>query len=852
MLSDELRNQIFKVGKASTAEECSVDINLLKTVKKHLKKHNLADKESDVLKDVNFELPQLQGSNIDKHFRTLAQRQVEDYEKLAEILIESNHHSKPKEWSYSKGWTRYEHDGTATPVDFPEEQAIVFDIECLVNEGGYPTMATALSSKYWYSWCSDYLVQDQFRWTSRPRVEDLIPLETKRGSNKLSADQCLKRLVIGHNVGFDRSFVKEQYYIQRSKLRFLDTMSIHIAVCGLTTFQRILYVATNKNSSRKEVKEWLEKGKLHGDVHSDGWKGVSTMNNLRDVYNLHCGGEPLDKSERDVFMEGNMADVREKFQDLMSYCARDVEATLEVFRKLWPEFKERFQHPVTLAGMMEMGTAYLPTNQNWERYINQCNTTYTDLQRELKQLLMGMANDACELLHDEKYKDDPWLWDLDWSVAEMKMKKSPKKKSIKTKEEEVTDEEEDVIDKVLSTEDLIPKRATHMPGYPQWYRDLCPKINAEDWSPGPSLVSPQLRVTPKLLRLTWDGFPVHYSDKHGWGYVVPGRQEGWEPQIDELLNKEKARYPFRAVYELCGKSWPENVKSVITADEFETLVNQGGIDAFKHLPTDDGMDADEKRRHWKSTGQKVKFFKTSSPQAVSEHTGDGPYMDVDIPGCWFYKIPHKDGKGKRVGSPLAKDYLSKVEEGVLSACSGTSAERALRLSKMCSYWKNNQNRIESQMNIWLKKSELSRNITRSLEFDDDSQYGAIVPRIVPAGTITRRAVEPTWLTASNAYSDRVGSELKAMIQSPPGYHFVGADVDSQELWIAAIIGDSHFAKMHGYDEKAGQNLGMPVRLQEAMRKMQGQNLEHQDDFGRNSIATPTRASCTELNKILAS
>ena len=46
-------------------------------------------------------------------------------------------------------------------------------------------------------------------------------------------------------------------------------------------------------------------------------------------------------------------------------------------------------------------------------------------------------------------------------------------------------------------------------------------------------------------------------------------------------------------------------------------------------------------------------------------------------------------------------------------------------------------------------------------------------------------------------NDRIGSELKAMIQSPPGYHFVGADVDSQELWIASILGDAHFAGVHG-------------------------------------------------------
>lgn len=43
----------------------------------------------------------------------------------------------------------------------------------------------------------------------------------------------------------------------------------------------------------------------------------------------------------------------------------------------------------------------------------------------------------------------------------------------------------------------------------------------------------------------------------------------------------------------------------------------------------------------------------------------------------------------------------------------------------------------------------------------------------------------------------MGSELKAMVQVPPGYALVGADVDSQELWIAAVLGEAHFAGMHG-------------------------------------------------------
>ena len=67
-----------------------------------------------------------------------------------------------------------------------------------------------------------------------------------------------------------------------------------------------------------------------------------------------------------------------------------------------PPFIFRFPHPATLSGMLEMGTAFLPVNQNWERYQEQTNDTYNDLQRELKLSLMQLADDACELLHEEK------------------------------------------------------------------------------------------------------------------------------------------------------------------------------------------------------------------------------------------------------------------------------------------------------------------------------------------------------------------------------------------------------------------------------------------------------------------
>lgn len=46
-----------------------------------------------------------------------------------------------------------------------------------------------------------------------------------------------------------------------------------------------------------------------------------------------------------------------------------------------------------------------------------------------------------------------------------------------------------------------------------------------------------------------------------------------------------------------------------------------------------------------------------------------------------------------------------------------------------------------------------------------------------------------------------------MVQAPPGYVLVGADVDSQELWIAAVLGDAHFAGMHGEWEMGLRSAG---------------------------------------------
>lgn len=54
----------------------------------------------------------------------------------------------------------------------------------------------------------------------------------------------------------------------------------------------------------------------------------------------------------------------------------------------------------------------------------------------------------------------------------------------------------------------------------RWYSELCPR-DLNGLNPEPSKLTTQRRLAPKLLRLIWNGFPLHYDATHGWGYLVP-------------------------------------------------------------------------------------------------------------------------------------------------------------------------------------------------------------------------------------------------------------------------------------------------------------------------------------------
>lgn len=670
-LSTHVFKQIFPDGCKPPPE------NLVKLSKDHLRRHDLLGRNTDTSGPIAFDLPHLQGRTLDEHFYKLGCDSAEPYLSNAKQFARANCPPKPRKWVRKSGWTKYYPDGRSQAVEVPDEDVLCFDTEVMWKESPFAVMACASSPTAWYAWLSPWLLGK----TKNER--QLIPL----------GDPTKDRVIVGHNVGYDRARVLEEYDMKQSRNAFIDTMSLHVAVNGMCSQQRPIWMKHRKNRELRErvasqttdngLAELLSNRSMHEE--EELWVERSSVNSLRDVAKFHLN-VTIDKAVRDDFGELDRDGILAKLDELLDYCAADVAITHRIYKIVFPNFLDVCPHPVSFAALRHLTSVILPVNRSWDAYIANAEATYHKLSDAVRERLVGLADKALEIKDDaEKWRDDPWMKQLDWSGQEVRMVKRKRK-------------------------DDPPRPAARQkkPGMPQWYKDLFATNNS------PIGITVRTRVAPLLLRLAWDGHPLFWSDKYGWTFRVPRGEAG-----KLYTSKQMIRCEF---------------------DETEPLLR------------------DDK-----------------------DHE--------------FFKLPHKDGPTARCTNPMAKGYLGFFEKGTLSS-EYAYAKEALEMNASCSYWISARDRIMSQMVVYKGDLQASTKPKKRRSKPKAQEDGFILPQVIPMGTITRRAVENTWLTASNAKKNRVGSELKAMVKAPDGYCFVGADVDSEELWIASLVGDATF-QMHG-------------------------------------------------------
>ncbi|KUL85081.1 hypothetical protein ZTR_08284 [Talaromyces verruculosus] len=663
-LSDYVHSQIF-LNKPTPPDEKLVALS-----KDHLSRHELLGKSQEAAEPIAFDFPPLVGQTLDEHFHKLAMDASEPYLSIAKSYATINAPQMPRKWARRSGWTKYNSDGSWEAVDAPDESALTFDTEVLYKQSPFAVMACAVSPTAWYAWLSPWLLGES------ENDRHLVSL----------GDMSKPRIIVGHNIGYDRARVQEEYNIKQSRNFFVDTMSLHVAVNGMCSQQRPTWMRHKKNRDLRdkvandnnavELSALLE-SKMLSEEEEELWVGRSSVNSLRDVAKFHCD-VTIDKSQRDYFGELDKDGILSRLDELLDYCAADVAITHRVYKKVFPNFLEVCPHPVSFGALRHLSSVILPVNETWEQYLLNAENTYHKRLDDVQKRLLELCDEALKIKGDpEQYQNDPWLRQLDWSGQEIKMVKGKKK-----------------------GDPPRPAARQKKPGMPKWYKDLFPTSNAD------INLTVRTRIAPILLKLSWDGHPLIWSDKFGWTFRV---------SLKEALNYQN---------------------QPVTQCDMDEETNLELRDDTKHV---------------------------------------------------YYKLPHKDGPQARCINPLAKGYLTYFERGTLSS-KFALAKEALEMNASCSYWISARDRIMSQLVVYEDDLKLQKKGKKKLGF--------ILPQIIPMGTITRRAVENTWLTASNAKGNRVGSELKAMIKAPPGYVFVGADVDSQELWIASLVGDAQF-QLHG-------------------------------------------------------
>ena len=408
--------------------------------------HGLNPADASELPDIFFTLPPLQGTTISEHFHRIGAEVAHPWLSIATTFANASLPPTPEQWDVRQsGWTKYHYrpDGSSYSehVPFPdEEDAMVFDVETMPNYHPHAVLACAASSTAWYAWISPWLLGES------DDPEQLIPF----------GDPERARVVVGHNVSYDRARIREEYALSRTQTRFLDTMALHVAVRGISSHQRPAWMRhrKKKQNDRERYEETVEvvenllrdyeqneateedaarRGELRkirlameeslpqlqasedsDEAEAKRWEDLTSANSLADVARLHCD-IVMNKDARNDFMTHTPAGIVDNLQDYMQYCATDVRVTHSVYSRVLPTFLEACPSPVSFAGVLVMGSSFLPVNEAWEKYLAEAERVYRELEVKVTNKLVQLAEKARSMMDGEEWKGDVWLSQLDWT-----------------------------------------------------------------------------------------------------------------------------------------------------------------------------------------------------------------------------------------------------------------------------------------------------------------------------------------------------------------------------------------------------------------------------------------------------
>lgn len=254
--------------------------------------------------------------------------------------------------------------------------------------------------------------------------------------------------------------------------------------CLIRTSGNNLFIAHNANYDRAmlsdsydkvETNEWLDTLSLSVAVRGLG-------DRIRNIYAAHVrdnkaygtalplwckqypGALTLDKIYTYYTKKELPKDTRESIINLgrkclsnpssfISYCISDVLATKVILKHLWYEYLDQCPSPFSVTGLFIMAGERIPLSDDWPAFIKRANETYDGTMKRINDLLDSHCDKA--LTEDKDFHTSQ----LDWKLVK---------------------------------------------GTPKWYKEAKKKR-----------ITLASSITPLLLRITYDGYPVVWSDTNG-------------------------------------------------------------------------------------------------------------------------------------------------------------------------------------------------------------------------------------------------------------------------------------------------------------------------------------------------
>lgn len=295
------------------------------------------------------------------------------YDKLISHLITYRLPKAPTKWVFQPGWTRYTSDGPPEPVEYPLENALVYDIEKLYKISNRPTLATAASNKAWYGWVSSSLFEDN------GTPNDMILLNPKNE----------KKAIVGFNVGYDRESVLDEYtYGETPQTAWIDLLAWYTAshafqlpekdqrVTEFMNFMNDFFVTKGNNSLKYPMRP-----------------AVPRQRSLAALY-LRFKGDTLRKDVRDLFGGTSKDVIIDSFDTCMSYCASDVEATWSLIKLLRNRALMRIPKVNLIAQTHMLGSKVYVNTEKWNQFVLDNNKAVIECDETLKKSLYELMKNT--------------------------------------------------------------------------------------------------------------------------------------------------------------------------------------------------------------------------------------------------------------------------------------------------------------------------------------------------------------------------------------------------------------------------------------------------------------------------